>query len=150
VGLRPGERAVGGLFALELGGSGDVTERLRWKFADRRGLSDVTSPVIVGDALFVIREGGLLTSLELATGRVVKQERVGEPDQYYASPVAGDGKLYLASLSGQLTVVTAEAEWTALGSHALEDERVWATPALARRAVYVRSEEALYCFEQPE
>jgi outer membrane protein assembly factor BamB len=143
--------ATGGLFALELGGQGDVTStRVKWKTDDRRSLSDMTSPVVVGDALFTIQEGGILTSLDAKTGAVIKQERVGQPDGYYASPVAGDGKLYLASHGGILTVVKAEPEWKELASHALDDEEVWATPALAGSAVYVRAITALYCFERAQ
>lgn len=140
--------ATGGLFALELGGKGDVTKAVKWRSEDRRTLSDVTTPVIVGDTLFVIGEGGLLSALDLDSGKVVKQERVGEPDQYYASPVAGDGKLYLASLSGILTVVKAERDFQQLSTHPLGEEKVWSTPAIAGHAVYVRSEEALFCFEK--
>lgn len=143
--------ATGGLFALELGGKGDVTKsNVKWKIDDRRSLSDTTSPIVVGDALFIIQEGGILTSLNPESGKVVKQERVGQPDSYYASPVAGDGKLYLASQSGILTVVRAQPEWEELSSHALESEEIWATPALAGSSVYVRSKGALYCFERAD
>lgn len=143
--------ANGGLFAIELGGKGDVTKsHVKWKVDDRRVLSDVTTPVVAGDALFVVREGGMLTSLDLETGKVIKQERVGEPDEFYASPVAGDGKLYLAGRSGVLTVVKAVPEFEALSTHVLDAEEVWATPALAGHAVYVRGKAALYCFERAE
>jgi len=141
--------ATGGLFAIDLGGKGDFTKtHVKWKTDDRRTLSDVTTPVVVGDALFIIQEGGILTSLDLETGKVIKQERVGQPDPYYASPVAADGKLYLASQSGVLTVVKATPEWQQISTHALDDEEVWATPALAGDAVYVRGKEALYCFKR--
>lgn len=142
--------ATGGLYAIDLGGQGDVKSRLHWKVDDRRTLSDVTTPVVVGKTIFIIQEGGILSSLDAETGKVVKQERVGQPDPYYASPVAADGKLFLASQSGILTVVQAEPEWTELSSFALEDEEVWATPALAGGAVYVRGKTALYCFENPD
>lgn len=143
--------ATGGLFAIELGGKGDVTQtHVKWKTDERRSLSDLTSPVVVGDVLFTIQEGGVLTSLDLESGKVIKQERVGQPDPYFASPVAADGKLYLASQSGILTVVKAVPEWEELSSHALEDEEVWASPAISGKAVYVRGKDALYCFEKPE
>jgi outer membrane protein assembly factor BamB len=143
--------ATGGLYALELGGKGDVTKtHVKWKSEDRRTLSDVTSPVVVGDTLFIIGDGSMLTALDVATGEVVKQERVGQPASYFASPVAGDGKLYLASQDGLLTVVTAVRDFKELATHSLEEEQVWATPAIAGRAVYVRSTGALYCFEDPE
>jgi outer membrane protein assembly factor BamB len=143
--------ATGGLFAIELGGKGDVTgSHLAWKLDDRRSLSGVTSPVIVDGTLFLLSEGGLLTSLDLADGKIRKQERLGEPDQYYASPVAGDGRLYLASLSGLLSVVRAAPDWEVLSTHALADAEIWATPALAGKAVFVRGKEALACFADRE
>jgi len=144
-------KAYGGLFAIDMGGKGDVTaSHVKWKLDDRRELSDVTSPVVVGGTMFTIREGGLLAAFDVASGELVKQERVGESDEYYASPVAGDGKLYLASLSGQLAVVRAEPEWELLGTSRLEDQELWATPALAGRQVYVRGKTALFCFEDPQ
>jgi len=140
-------RAVGGLFAIDLGGMGDVTEtHVAWKNTDRRALPDIPSPVVVGDALFLVKEGGLFTSVDLATGETVKQERVAEPDSYYASPVAAGGRILLASQSGQLAIVEAKPEWEVLSVHRI-DEEVWSTPALADGQVFVRSQEALYCFE---
>jgi len=143
--------ATGGLFAIDLGGKGDVTKTgVKWMTDNRRSLSDTTTPVAVGDALFIIQEGGILTSLDLETGKIVKQERVGEPAPYFASPVAADGKIYLASQAGGLTVVKATPEWEQISSFVLDDEEIWATPALAGDAVYVRGKSALYCFERAE
>jgi outer membrane protein assembly factor BamB len=140
----------GGLFALDPAGKGDVTSsHLTWRVDDRRCLSGVTTPVIVGSTMFLLGEGGLLTSLDVGDGKIVKQERVGTPDQYFASPVAGEGRLYLASQGGLLTVVSAVPDWEVLATHALEEAEIWATPALAGKAVFVRSKEALYCFADP-
>jgi hypothetical protein len=142
-------KASGGLFAIELGGEGDVTKsHVKWLGQDRRGMPDYASPLVYGDTLFLLKDGGILSSVDPATGEVKKQERVGSPDTYYASPVAADGKLFLAGLSGQLAVVTAERAWKTLSVHTL-DEEVWSTPALADRQVFVRSQKALYCFENP-
>src|SRR5262245_8855174 len=88
----------GGLFAIEPTGQGDVSSsHLVWKVEDRKSLGGVTTPVIVDKTMFLLGEGSLMTSLSILDGKVLKQERVGEPDQYFASPVAGDGRLYLAS-----------------------------------------------------
>jgi outer membrane protein assembly factor BamB len=143
--------ANGGLFAIDPSGKGDVTDsKLKWKTEDRRVLSDVTTPVVVADALFVVKDGGLLTSLDLESGEIIKRARVGKSDSFFASPVAGDGKLYLAGQTGILSVVDAKPEWETLATHTLEEETIWATPALADRAVFVRGKQALYCFEDPE
>ncbi len=139
--------ALGGLFGIRLGGQGDVSaSNILWKYDSRRGLSDVTTPVLAGGALFVIREGGLLTAFDPATGEIAKQERIGESDNYYASPIAGDGKLFTASQNGLLGVVTAQADFEVLSVHDL-GEIVWSTPAIAGGQVFVRTQAALYCFE---
>lgn len=143
-------RATGGLFAIELGGKGDLSSRVKWKSEDRRGLPDLTSPVVVDGTLFLVKEGSIVTALDAGTGKVLKQERVGESDDYFASPVAGDGKVYLAGRSGQLAVISSEPDWQVLSVHRLEDEEVWSTPALGERQVFVRSQNALYCFETPD
>ena len=44
----------------------------------------------------------------------------------------------------------AEPDFKELSSHALDGEEVWGTPAIAGHAVYVRSKEALYCFEKAD
>jgi outer membrane protein assembly factor BamB len=141
----------GGLFAIDPTGKGDVTSsRLLWKLEDRRSLAGVTTPVIVERTMFLLGEGGLLTSLSIQDGKIQKQERVGESDPYYASPVAGGDRLYLASLSGLLSVVRAVPDWEVLSTHALPDVEIWATPALAGGAVYVRGKDALYRFADSE
>jgi outer membrane protein assembly factor BamB len=65
--------------------------------------------------------------------------------EYYASPVAGDGKIYLASLEGKVTVLKAGADWEVLSTGDL-GEAVVATPAIADRRVFIRTEGRLYAF----
>ncbi|MCZ6597964.1 MAG: PQQ-binding-like beta-propeller repeat protein [Planctomycetota bacterium] len=145
--LQTSGTATGGLFAIRLGGRGNVSEsHVRWKYDDRRGLPDVPTPIYYQDALVMIKEGGILSSFDPENGEVVKQGRVGDPDQYFASPVAADGKIILASVSGQLAVVSGGREWEVLSVNTL-DEDVWSTPAIAGDQVFVRSQDALYCFQ---
>jgi len=139
--------ATGGLFAIRLDGRGDVTEsHVTWKYDDRRGLPDAPSPLLFEGTLFMIKEGGLFTAIDPATGEVAKQGRVGEPDQYFASPIGGAGRIITASQSGQLCVIAGGREWEVLSVNDLEED-VWATPAIAGDQVFVRSVEALYCFQ---
>ena len=78
---------------------------------------------------------------------MLKQGRLkGAIDKYFASPVGGDGKVYLASQDGTVSVVLAKGEWEILGVHALGDE-VFATPALTDDGkIFVRTRSALFCF----
>lgn len=117
----------------------------QWEYRGRRGLPAYSSPLVVGDALFLIKEGGLFTVLDIATGEVREQARIGAPDPYFASPVSADGKVYTASRSGQLGVISTD-DWRVLSVHDL-GEAVWSTPAIAGRRIFVRSESALHCFE---
>lgn len=138
--------ATGGLFAIRLGGRGDVTDsHVVWKIDDSRGLSDVISPVLVGGTLFVLKDGGILTAIDAATGKVGKRERIADPDRYFASPVAAGDRVLTTSLGGLLSVVKAGEEWEVLSTADI-DEEVWSTPALARGLVFVRSQEAVHCF----
>ena len=139
--------ATGGLFAIQLGGKGDLSESgVKWQFTDRRGLPDSPSPLAFEGLLWLVRDGGILTCLDPASGEVVKQGRVGAGGPYFASPVGADGRIYLASRAGELAVVRAGREWEVLGVRPLNEE-VWSTPALSGSQVFVRSQAALYCFE---
>jgi len=96
--------------------------------------------------MYVLREGGIMTALDPGKGTVLKQGRIeGALDPYYASPVAGDDKIYTLSQSCKLGVLKAGAEWSVLAVNDLKDD-CWATPAIADGRLYVRTQSAMYCF----
>ena len=135
-----------GLLAFRIGTKGDATEGLLWKY--QRSVPQLPTPLLYKGVLYMINDGGVLTTLAPATGEVLKRGRLSEAvDQYYASPVAGDGKVYFVSRSGIVSVLRAGASQERLSTNDLEDE-VTATPALARGRVYLRTRGALYCFEE--
>jgi outer membrane protein assembly factor BamB len=94
----------------------------------------------------MVNDSGILTSFDPATGTVLKQDRLkGAIDKYFASPVGADGKVFLVSQDGTVSVVSAAGEWEILAVNALDDE-VFATPAIAGGRIYVRTKSALYAF----
>jgi outer membrane protein assembly factor BamB len=94
----------------------------------------------------MVNESGILTTLDPESGKVHKQARVrGAADQFYSSPVAGEGKVYLASHTGVVSVLKAGPEQELIAANDL-GEPIFATPALAEGRVYVRTQAALYCF----
>jgi len=138
--------AEGGVFAIRLGGEGDVTaSHIDWSYTNRRGMPDIPSPVLHNGALYLIKDGGILTSIDPATGEVIKQGRAGESDSYYASPIAANGMLVLGGQSGRVTVVRApeDGQWEVLSTVELEGE-IWSTPAIDDGRLIVRTQEALY------
>src|SRR5262249_41321621 len=137
--------AENGLLAFRLGGKGDVGRSgLVWRY--QRAVPQLPTPVLYRGVLYMINDGGILTTLDPATGTVLKQRRLRDAvDQYYASPVAGDGKVYFVSRTGIASVVRAGPEQEGISSGDFDDE-VMATPALADGRIYLRTRSALYCF----
>jgi outer membrane protein assembly factor BamB len=137
--------AKSGFYAIELGGTGDLTEKaIRWKA--EKSLPNIPSPVLYKGVLYILKEGGILTAYNPKTGDVLKQGRVeGALGGYFASLIASDGKIFAASQEGQVAVVEAAGEWRVLRVNDLGEE-IWATPAIDAGRLYVRTQQALYCF----
>ncbi|MEZ5365106.1 MAG: PQQ-binding-like beta-propeller repeat protein [Bryobacterales bacterium] len=134
-----------GLFAVKLGGHGNVTEtNVVWSYD--KSLPDVPTPLIYQGVAYLIRNGGILTTLDARTGEVLKRGRVREAmEDYYASPVAADGKVYLASERGKVIVLRAGGDGEVLAVNDLGSP-IFATPALVEGRIYVRTRDALYAF----
>jgi outer membrane protein assembly factor BamB len=134
-----------GLLAIKLGGKGDMTSSaIRWKY--QRPVPQVPSTLLYQGSLFMVNDSGILISFDPATGNVIKQGRLkGAIDKYFASPVGADGKVYLVSQDGTVSVVKAAGEWDVLAVNTLGDE-VFATPAIDDGKLYVRTKSTLYCF----
>jgi outer membrane protein assembly factor BamB len=134
-----------GLTAVRLGGKGDITSsNVVWSV--KKSYPNIPAPLIYRDVMYLMKEGGIVTSLDPVTGQVLKQGRTPDAlEDYYASPVAADGKIYMVSASGKVTVLKAGAQWEILAANDLGEE-VWATPAIAGSNIYIRSRNALYSF----
>lgn len=144
--LRRALASQNGLLAIAAGGQGERTEQaLRWSW--RRAVPQLPSPLIYRGVLYLLADsGGLLTTFDPVSGELLERGRI--PDgagDYYASPVAGDGKLYLVTTEGRVLVLPAGGGLEPLGVGEL-GETCHATPAIAGGALYLRTQEALYCF----
>ncbi len=125
--------------------TGDLTEtHVAWTYD--RSVPQVSTPLLYKGVLYTIHDGGILTAFDPAKGTVLKQGRLrGAVDPYYASPVAAEGRVYLISETGKLSVVTAGAEWDTIAVNDM-DENCYATPALVDGRIYLRTRSTLYCF----
>ena len=95
-----------GILAIQMGGSGDMTARaVKWTY--HRGIPQLPSPLIYENVLYMVNDnGGIVTMLNPESGELLKQGRLpGGSDTFYASPVAGDGKVYISSEKGQVLVL---------------------------------------------
>ncbi|MCW5982633.1 MAG: PQQ-binding-like beta-propeller repeat protein [Bryobacteraceae bacterium] len=132
-----------GLLAVRLGGSGDVTEtHVLWRH--EKSLPDVPSPLVYNGVVFLVRSGGIVTTLDALTGKVLKQGRLmGALEDYYASPVGAGGKVYIAGAQGKVVVLSAAGDWDILSINAFDSE-IYATPAIGEDRMYIRTRDALY------
>ena len=134
-----------GLFALQASGTKNSSGmQTLWK--KTKGVSAITSPLLYDGRLYVVQDGGRLTCWNAGDGTVLyEQERLNAEGEYYASPVAANGHVYLASIRGVINAVRAGDKLEIAGRSEL-GESVMTTPAIADDKVYVRSEGHLWAF----
>ncbi len=134
-----------GLTAIRLPGQGDLTSsNVVWRL--EKGYPNIPAPLIYRGVMYLMKEGGIVSTVDPATGNVLKQGRTPDAlEEYYASPVAADGKIFVASLSGKVTVIKADPQWEVLAMNDLKEE-IWATPAIAGSNLFIRTRNALYAF----
>jgi outer membrane protein assembly factor BamB len=139
-----GYRGVQPIYAIRPGGSGDLTLKGEATSSDfiawstMRGGPYTPTPVVYGDLLYTLSNQGVLAAYQARTGERVYQERVaGKGGAFSASPVAGDGKLYLAGEDGEVFVVQAGPKPDLLATNPM-GEVLMATPALSEGLVIVR------------
>ncbi len=138
------ERAQNVAIAIEPGTSGELTSRfVKWTVT--RGLPTVPSSVVYEGVMTMVKDSGIVTLVDVSTGEMLHQGRAEGRGNYYSSLVAGDGKVFMASESGVMTIFKAGREWKILSSHDF-GERMMATPVISKGVMFIRTEEALYSF----
>jgi outer membrane protein assembly factor BamB len=134
------------MLAIRPGGEGDISgSHIVWQA--RRGVPEVPSPLWYQGRIYMVRNGGVLTCLDARTGKELYQARLGPGGMYYASPVAGDGKVYIAADAGVVVVLKAGDRFEVLAENDL-GEPIGATPALVDGVIYLRTARHLYAFRE--
>jgi outer membrane protein assembly factor BamB len=142
--FKKGRNAV---LAVRPGGKGDVTHsHVAW--TNTRQVPFCASPLYYGGLVYTLKNGGLLACLDARDGTSIKLARLPDTGNYYASPVAGEGKIYVPSEGGMVAVVRAGREWHVLSTSNF-NENIYATPAIAGGRIYLRTNGHLYCFGVP-
>jgi outer membrane protein assembly factor BamB len=111
---------------------------------------DVSAPLIHDGLVYICREyqreKGALICLDAKTGKEIYYESIHE-SRYRASPVIGDGKIYMAARDGVVTVIKAGPKFEVLGVNTLPDE-ITASPAIAHGRIYIRGFKGLYAVSE--
>ena len=131
----------GPYLAIRPGGRGDVTSsHVTWHVPT--GAPYVSSLVHYQGLLYMATDNGILTIADASDGSKVWQGRVG--GVFSASPVAGDGKVYLQSESGE-TIVLRAGRGAEIISRNTIGERTLASMAISNSRIFLRSDENLFC-----
>jgi len=132
------------IYAIRLNARGDISledgassnKFVAWSIG--RGGAYMQTPIVYGDYLYNCRDNGVLSCYQAKTGQRLYQERLGGGGGFSASSVAGDGKLYFTSETGDVFVVGAGPEFELLAVNAL-DEVTLATPAMSGGVLFFRT-----------
>jgi len=130
---------------------GDITpskgesqsQGIAWSYST--GGAYVTSPIAVGEYLYVPLDRGYLTCYEARTGKLVydKQE-LGTRNTITASPIADDSKIYIQTEDGECYIIKQGPEFGILSVNKL-DEIFCASPAVSGSKLFLRGRKHLYC-----
>jgi outer membrane protein assembly factor BamB len=133
------------LIAVRPDGTGDVTKtHVAWTL--KRGAPLTPSPLLVGDDLYIVNDGGIATCVEARTGNVLWQARLG--GTYSASPTFAAGHIYFMAEQGVTTVLAPGKEARRVAANKL-DGGLLASMAVAGRAIFLRSDTHLYKIAEP-
>ena len=130
----------GPYMAIRPGGSGNIAEsHVLWRVGT--GAPYVSSLIYYEGLLYMVGDVGVVTVVDAKTGERVYQERIG--GVYSASPVAGDGKIYLLSEGGETVVLAAGRTPDILSRNQLSARQL-ASPAISQGRLFIRSDNMLY------
>jgi outer membrane protein assembly factor BamB len=143
----PDNMAAGGniIQAVRGGGSGDVSKtHVLWNL-DHKTPSNLSSPLYYRDRLYLVKAGGMSSCYDARDGKVLwERERLGNFGDYFASPIAADGKVYISGKNGFIVELEDGPELKVLGKHDIGEEII-ATPSIADGRLFVRTRENLIC-----
>ncbi|MFO1066619.1 MAG: PQQ-binding-like beta-propeller repeat protein [Pirellulales bacterium] len=131
------------LVALAPEGSGDISDKIRWK--SNKGAPKRPSCILVGKRLYMINDTGVCSCLNAETGDVVWSKRL--QGEFWASPIVANGLIYCFSQQGTVYVVKAADEFEQVAENTLGDGFL-ASPAVAGDALILRSKSHVYRIER--
>jgi len=142
-GYPPGRK----MYAFRPGAVGDISlkpgedknEFLAWTTS--KGSPYTPTPIIYGTELYVLADNGVLSAYDAKTGENIYQQRL--PTSFSASPVAADGKLYLASEDGDVFVVKPGRQYELLSRNTMS-QPLMSTPALTDGMLLLRGQNTIY------
>jgi outer membrane protein assembly factor BamB len=133
------------LLAVRLSAERTDEPAVAWR--EKRAAPTMSSPLVVGEELYMVSDKGVATCLDARSGAVRWTQRLG--GNFSSSPLLADGRIYLGNRDGRTFVLEPGPEFRLAATNQLEG-RIFATPAAVDRALYLRTDAALYRIERQE
>lgn len=128
------------LLALKPTGSGKLpAEAVQWQTT--KNVPSRPSPLVDGELLYMVSDGGIASCLDAATGKVHWSERLD--GEFSASPVLAGGHVYFCNQSGKTFVLAASKTFSLVAENRL-DSGFMASPAAVGDSLYLRTKTHLY------
>lgn len=131
------------MLAMKVDGSGELPgASLTW--STQKSVPMISSPVLLGKEVYWNSDDGFASCADALTGEVRWRSRLGEGT--LASPIAAGGRVYFFGREGKTVVVRPGPAFEPLAENKLEGI-VIATPSLAGKSLFVRTDTHLYRIE---
>ena len=126
--------------AIRPGGRGDISRtHVVWHVPT--GAPYISSLVYYDGLLYMAGDVGVVTCVDAKTGTTVWRHRLG--NIFTASPVAGDGKVFFASESGETIVMRAGRTPQVIARNTIAG-RVLASPAVSGSRLFLRTDDHVF------
>jgi outer membrane protein assembly factor BamB len=134
------------MLAVNPNGKGDITAtNVLWKKREELSRNQCLTPVIKDGLIYTVNTRNILMCIDAATGKEVWSTHV--TSNYDSSPVYINGNIFFFSVKGEVLVIKAGRKYEFLAKSQM-DSGIWATPAVLRNSVILRTQKYLYRIEE--
>jgi outer membrane protein assembly factor BamB len=130
------------LIAANPDGVGDITgTNILWKKQGRLSQNQMLTPVIKDGLIYTADTRNIQMCIDAITGEEVWSTHV--KSNFNASPLYIDGNIWFFSVRGEVMVLKPGRQYEVIAQSQM-DSGIWATPAVLRNSVILRTESYLY------
>jgi outer membrane protein assembly factor BamB len=134
------------VLAVNPDGNGDITgTNILWKKRDELSRNQCLTPVIKDGLIYTVNTRNILMCIDALTGKVVWSTHV--TSNYDASPIYVNGNIWFFSVKGEVLVIKAARKYEVVAQNQT-DSGIWATPAILRNSIILRTQKYLYRIAQ--
>ncbi|MDO9578968.1 MAG: PQQ-binding-like beta-propeller repeat protein [Bacteroidales bacterium] len=134
------------LVAVNAVGKGDITAtNVIWKKRDELSRNQSLSPVIKDGLIYTVNTRNIMMCIDASTGEEIWSTHVRS--NYDASPIYVNDNIWFFSVKGEVLIIKAGRKYEAVAQNQM-DSGIWATPAVLRNSVILRTQKYLYRIAQ--